>query len=330
MELLIQGALIVVGFAMLLGGAEALVRGASALARLAGVSPLIIGLTVVAFGTSTPEMAVNITASLAGVSAIAFGNIIGSNICNIGLILGVAALLKPLDIESQLISRELPMLVLTSVCGVVLGFDPLLRGTVSLYDRADGLILLLFFSVFLYYTIGDVLRKRMSDALVREASASLSGAGDHSYLTQWGLIVLGLAGLVLGGRATVDAASALALAFGVPQVVVGLTVVAVGTSLTELATSLVATWRGQTDIAVGNVVGSNIFNLLFIAGLSATITPITIPAGGLADLLVMAAFAVVLLPFALLNQRRIVRREGLVLLAAYVGYVLWRALASGG
>jgi cation:H+ antiporter len=311
---------------MLLGGAEALVRGASALARLAGVSPLVIGLTVVAFGTSTPEMAVNITASLSGVSEIAFGNIIGSNIANIGLIVGLTALLKPLDIESQIISRELPMLLLASMCGVVLGFDPLLRGTVSLYDRADGLILLLVFTVFLYYTAGDVLRKRRSDALVREASASLSGAGAHSYAPQWVLIVVGLAGLVFGGRVTVDAASVLALAFGVPQVVVGVTVVAVGTSLPELATSLVATWRGQTDIAVGNVVGSNIFNLLFVAGLSATIAPITIPAEGLADLLVMVVFAVVLMPFALLNNRRIVRREGLVLFLGYAVYVAWRAM----
>ena len=327
MEVLIQLGLVAAGFAMLLGGAEALVRGASALARLFGVSPLVIGLTVVAFGTSTPEMAVNLTAALSGASEIAFGNIIGSNIANAGLILGLTALLKPLEIESQIISRELPMMLLASVGAVVLGFDPLLRGTLPLYDKADGLILLLFFGVFLYYTIGDVLRKRKSDALVREASASLSGAGAHSYLVQWGLIVLGLAGLVLGGRVTVDAASALALAFGVPQVVVGLTVVAVGTSLPELATSLVATWRGQTDIAVGNVVGSNIFNLLFVAGLCATIRPIVVPAGGLADLLVMTAFAVVLLPFALLNHRRIVRREGLVLFLAYAGYVFWRALA---
>ena len=330
MPIVTQLILIVVGFAMLVGGAEALVRGASALARLAGVSPLIIGLTVVAFGTSTPEMAVNVTASLTGVSEIAFGNIVGSNIANIGLILGLTALLKPLEIESQIISRELPMMLLASVCAVVLGFDPLLRGVVSLYDRADGLVLLLLFAVFLYYTIGDVLRKRKSDVLVREASASLSGAGAHSYAMQWGLIAIGLAGLVVGGRVTVDAASALALAFGVSQAVVGLTVVALGTSLPELATSLVATWRGQTDIAVGNVVGSNIFNLLFIAGVSATIAPIAIPAAGLIDLLVMTAFAVVLLPFALLNHRRIVRREGLVLLLAYVGYVVWLAIAPGG
>lgn len=330
MELLIQFGLVVVGLVMLVGGAEALVRGASALARLAGVSPLIIGLTVVAFGTSTPEMAVNITASLSGVSAIAFGNIIGSNIANIGLIVGLTALLKPLDIESQIISRELPMMLLASVCAVVLGFDPLLRGVGSLYDRADGLIFLLLFTVFLYYTIGDVLRKRRSDALVREASASLAGAGAHSYAAQWGLILLGLAGLVLGGRVTVDAASALALGLGISQMVVGLTVVAVGTSLPELATSLVATWRGQTDIAVGNVVGSNIFNLLFVAGLSATIAPITIPAAGLHDLLAMTGFAVILLPIVLLNHRRIVRREGLLLLFAYVGYVVWRASGSAG
>ncbi|MFZ5762019.1 MAG: calcium/sodium antiporter [Thermodesulfobacteriota bacterium] len=330
MELLVQFALIVTGFVMLVGGAEALVRGASALARLFGVSPLIIGLTVVAFGTSTPELAVNVTASLSGVSEIAFGNIVGSNIANIGLIVGLTALLKPLDIESQIISRELPMMLLASACGVVLGFDPVLRGTVPFYDRADGLILLLFFGVFLYYTIGDVLRKRKSDALVREASASLSGAGAHSYTVQWLLIAVGLAGLVLGGRVTVDAASRLALEIGISQAVVGLTVVAVGTSLPELATSLVATWRGQTDIAVGNVVGSNIFNLLFVAGLSATIRPIAIPAEGLADLLVMTTFAVVLLPFALLNHRRIVRREGFILLLAYVGYVGWRAMVHAG
>ena len=322
--------LLAVGMALLLAGGNALVRGASALAAGAGISPLIIGLTVVAFGTSTPELAVNVTASLQGSSDIAFGNIIGSNIANIGLIIGLAALLKPLEIESQIIFREIPMLLLASMSGIVLGSDALLRGQAGMFDRGDGLMLLLLFAVFMYYTLAEVFRKRGDDSLLREAAESLPAAAPQSYAAQAGLILAGLVGLVIGGGLTVDAASSLALSAGISPAVVGLTVVAVGTSLPELVTSLIATWKGQTDIAVGNVVGSNIFNLLFIAGLSATAYPIALPASGVADLLVMAGFAFVLLPLSVTHQRRIVRGEGLLLLLLYIGYTAWRALSPAG
>lgn len=317
--------LLATGLILLLGGGDLLVRGAAGLAKIAGLSPMVIGLTIVAFGTSAPELSVNILAAVHGNGTLAFGNIVGSNIANVALVLGLAAMIKPLRIQGTIITREIPMMLLASGAALIMSFDGFLRGAVDMYDRSDGLLFLLLFSVFLYYTISEVLHKRTADPFVEQARMLGPESNIQSWLINGGLLLAGLAALMSGGRLTVDAAVHLAEAMGIPKVVIGLTIIAVGTSLPELVTSIMATWRGQTDLAVGNVVGSNIFNLLFVTGLSATIAPITIPAGGVNDLLVMTALSLILLPMAITDTRRIVRSEGLLLLTAYAAYVLWRA-----
>ncbi|MCG8341886.1 MAG: calcium/sodium antiporter [Chlorobiales bacterium] len=322
--MLLDSSLLVLGLTLLLGGGNFLVTGASALARNLGVSPLVIGLTVVAFGTSAPELSINLLGALQGNSGISFGNIIGSNIANIGLILGLTALIRPLTIESVIISREIPMMILVSAIALIAGSDLFLRAAPGMFDRSDGFVFLMLFGVFMYYTIRDIVKKRR-DSLVEEAEEFAGGKGLKNTVLNLGMFVGGLAGLLVGGKISVDAAVGIAEALAVPQVVIGLTVVALGTSLPELVTSLVATFQGKTDIAVGNVVGSNIFNLLLVNGLCSSITPIAVPEnGGFFDLLMMLLLALFLLPMSITDNKRIVRWEGAVLLALYFGYNIWR------
>jgi cation:H+ antiporter len=312
---------LVAGMALLLGGGDLLVRGASDLAKTLGVSSLVIGLTVVAFGTSTPELAVNLMASQAGNTDISFGNIIGSNIANVGLILGCAALIRPLSISSTIITREIPMMVLASVLAIVLAHDRVLTHGADVYDRSDGLVMLMLFCVFMYYTVSEVFRNRSQDPLVAQAEASSSRPGLGKGLVSLLLTLAGFVLLLLGGKLAVTSASHLAEALGVPQVIIALTIVAVGTSLPELVTCVIATWKGQTDLAIGNVVGSNIFNLLFITGISASIRPIGVPQpGGFFDLYVMAALGLLLLILCITHGKRIVRWEGAMLLSLYLFY----------
>lgn len=312
---------LVVGLALLVVGAEGLVRGASGLARSLGVSELVIGLTVVAFGTSTPELAVNLSASLNGNGDLAFGNVVGSNICNVGLILGACALMRPLTTHSTVIRREIPMMLLATAALLAMSLDQLVDQTeFAVVGRTDGLVLLLFFGVFLYYLTAETLGRRASN-LEDTKSEAKPAVGKSIALT-----LIGLAALVVGGKLAVDAAVDIAQGLGAPEVVVGLFLLAVGTSLPELAVSSAAAFRGKTDIAIGNIVGSNIFNILFIIGISAMVKPLAIPASGLVDLIVMALFAAVLLPMATTHGNRIVRAEGVVLLLGYAGYMVFRAL----
>lgn len=321
--------LLALGLVLLLGGADILVRGASALAKSLGVSPLVIGLTVVAFGTSAPELAVNIMGVIRGSTDISFGNIMGSNIANIGLILGLAAIIKPLSVESTVITREIPMMILASVAVLIAGSDMLLRGTGNIFDRSDGLIFLLLFSVFLYYTIFDVVRKRNTDPLLKQAESISQRKSSAPIGLNLFMAAAGLACLFVGGKLSVDAAAAIAESLHVPKVIIGLTVIAVGTSLPELATSLIAAWKGYTDLAIGNVVGSNIFNLLFINGLSASLRPIPVPsAGGFTDLYMMLFLSLLLFPLCITDRKRLVRWEGGVLLALYLCYNGWRIFTS--
>lgn len=318
-----------VGLALLLAGGDLLVRGASALAKGFGVSPLVIGLTVVAFGTSAPELSVNLLAAYQGQTEISFGNIIGSNIANIGLILGLSAMIRPLAIEGVIITREIPMMGLASLVALTAGADSVLRGSPNLFDRAEGLIFLLLFCVFLFYTIGDVFRKRTDDPLLQQAKDSSQRKSFKPTLYNALLFVLGLILLVFGGKIAVNAALAVAELLKVPRVIIGLTIIAVGTSLPELATSVMATWKGQTDIAIGNIVGSNIFNLLFINGLTATLRPVPVPSkGGLQDLFMMTFLALLLLPMCLTDNKKIVRWEGGLLLLFYVAFNTWRFYAG--
>ncbi|NEX14961.1 MAG: conjugal transfer protein TraR [Prosthecochloris sp.] len=322
--MLIDSFMLVFGLTLLLGGGNFLVTGASAMARNLGVSPLVIGLTVVAFGTSAPELSINLLGALQGNGGISFGNIIGSNIANIGLVLGLTALIRPLTIESLIISREIPMMILISIITLIVGSDVFLRSSPDIFDRSDGLVLLMLFGVFMYYTIGDVLKKRR-DSLIEEAEEFSGGRGLRDTVLNLVMFVGGLAGLLLGGKFSVDAAVGIAEALEIPQVIIGLTVVAIGTSLPELVTSLVATFQGKTDIAVGNVVGSNIFNLLLVNGVCSSITQIAVPVnGGFYDLFMMILLAVFLLPMSITHKKKIVRWEGAVLLAMYLGYNVWR------
>ncbi|MBN2297872.1 MAG: calcium/sodium antiporter [Deltaproteobacteria bacterium] len=322
--------LLVLGLFMLLGGGDLMVRGASALAQNLGISSLVIGLTVVAFGTSAPELAVNTAAALKGSSEISFGNIIGSNIANIGLIIGCAALIRPLNVQGVVIAREIPMMILAACAAVIMGSDMAIRTSPDMYDRTDALILLLFFVVFLYYTISEVLHKRAEDTFVTQS------AGLRAYEKRrqvWINLVstgAGLALLIYGGKMVVSSSIDIARTLHVSEAVIGLVLVAIGTSLPELVTSLIATFKGQSDLAIGNVVGSNIFNLLFIMGITAIINPVAVPKGGLPDLIMMTVSSVILLPFAISGSRRISRKEGAALLLLYCGYMFWRTLYGIG
>ncbi len=319
--------LLIVGLAMLLGGGDWLVRGAAALAHRLGISPLIVGLTVVAFGTSAPELAVNVNAALRGESDISFGNIIGSNCANIGLIIGVAALIRPLNIQRAIVQREIPMMLLATFAVFAMTLDGLFDGRAdNAIERGDAVILLLLFGVFMYYTVTVALDQRfgrtpllMDEELMKPENLAMS-RWRASLFTVGGIV-----GVVLGGHLTVEGGVGLARELGVHQTIIGFTLVAIGTSLPELSTAIMATRRKQTDIAVGNVVGSNIFNLLFIMGPTAAINPIVVPAGGYGDLLAMTILSLVLLPMAISDRLRIVRLEGGTLLIAYFGYVAWRS-----
>ena len=318
--------LLVLGMLLLVGGGDVLVRGAASLARQFGVSPLIVGLTVVAFGTSAPELSVNVSAVLRGSGELSFGNIIGSNIANIGLVIGLTALIRPVTMHLAIITREIPMMTLVSLVALLLASDVALgEGPVDAFGRADGYLLLLLFCVFVYYTFNDALKERSH----RKADDELELAGrPRSRWASVGLTIVGLAALVGGGRLTVDAAIEVARTMGISEAVIGVTIVAIGTSLPELVTSLVSLARKQTDLAVGNVVGSNIFNLLFVMGITASIRPIPVPPSGHIDLMIAAGLAMLLLPLSINPKRHVARWGGLLLFGTYVTYLAWRAVSE--
>ncbi len=316
--------MLTIGLTGLVGGGYLVVEGASSLARRLGVSQLMVGLTVVAFGTSAPELAVNLTAAVVGDAEIAFGNIIGSNIANIGLILGLAAVLGSLAIHSQLITRELPLLLLATAAAAIMALDPLLRGGQAMFDRTDGLLLLLLFAVFIYGVVREVLPRRDSDSLIQASGDTRPPTARWTLPASIGVTLLGMGLLVWGGDFTVKGAEEIAVSLNVPASVIGLTIVAGGTSLPELVTSIVAATRQEADIAVGNIVGSNIFNLLFILGITATVRPIPVPADGGTDIIALALFTAILVPFSLTNGRCIVRTEGVVLLVLWIAFIALR------
>lgn len=315
--------MLVAGLILLVMAADWLVRGASRLAARLGIPPLIIGLTVVAFGTSAPELAVSVEAALGGSADIALGNVVGSNIANVLLILGASALITPLLVHSQLIRLDVPIMILLSLLVFALAADGLL-------GRVDGVLLVLALGAYITFL---ALQSRRGKAAVSEEFSTEFGPQAQASAPAWTnllLIVVGLAGLILGARMLVDAAVTLAQAFGVPELVIGLTVVAVGTSLPELATSIMAAIKGERDIAVGNVVGSNIFNLMAVLGVAAGIAPagINVSAQAIAfDLPVMIGVAVACLP--IFAYRSSIRRwEGALFLLFYLIYVLYQALSS--
>jgi cation:H+ antiporter len=312
--------MLALGFGALIKGADFLVEGASSLARRLRVSDLAIGLTVVAFGTSTPELFVNLFASFKGSTDIAIGNVLGSNIANILLILGVSSLIYPLAVSQGTVWKEIPLSLLAAVVLGVMVNDHWIDGaSPSVLARADGLVLLSFFLIFLYY----------SYSIARDMAGleEQLPARQHRVATSLLLIVLGLAGLGLGGKWIVDAAVQIATRLSVSEAVIGLTVVAVGTSLPELATSAVAAYRHNVDIAVGNVVGSNIFNIFFVLGLSATIRPLPFDMRSNLHIGVVVLASLMLFGGMFSGRKRCLDRwEGGVFLVLYIGYVLYLIL----
>lgn len=295
---------IIGGFIILTLGAEALVRGASAIALRLGITPLIIGLTIVAFGTSAPELAVSVKSALAGNSGIALGNVIGSNIANIGLILAITALIRPIQVQSQVVKRDIPLMILASM----LFWGLLLDGELSLIDGVVLLSLLVGYLTFSYISSKNSKNEEEIEA------------GPNNPLLSGLFILVGISMLVGGGILFVNGAVDLAKTFGVSEVIIGLTIVAIGTSMPELVTSVIAALKGQSDIAIGNVVGSNLFNILGILGVTAIVHPVSSLGFQPFDFMVMLALAVVILPFAWTGLR-IGRREGSVLLLTYLGYM---------
>jgi cation:H+ antiporter len=310
--------LFVAGAALLIVGAELLVRGASRIAVSAGMSPLVVGLTVVAFGTSSPEMAVTVGSAYSGAADMALGNVVGSNIFNVLLILGLSALISPLIVAQQLVRLDVPLVVGASVLVLLMGMD----GRIG---RLDGVFLT---GGIAAYTSFLVRQARRESAAVRAEYHEAYGPESIPRPAWWrdsGLVLGGLALLVIGADWLVDAAVATATALGVSSLVVGLTIVAAGTSLPEVATSVLATLRGERDIAVGNVIGSNLFNLLGVLGLGSLVAPAGVPVapGAIAfDIPVMIAVAVAALPIFFTGYT-IARWEGAVFLAYYVAYTTY-------
>ncbi|HUP23913.1 MAG TPA: calcium/sodium antiporter, partial [Thermoanaerobaculia bacterium] len=334
--------LFAVGLVLLVVGAEALVRGASRLALAFGISPLVIGLTVVAFGTSAPELAVSVTSSLGGAADVAVGNVVGSNIFNVLFILGLSALIVPLAVAQQLVRLDVPLMIAASLLLVLFGRN----GQVS---QGEGVVLFLGIVSYTVFLIRQSRREGKpvagepvgtgdpvaEDPVAREYQETF-GEGAPKRSRQWvldiGLVLGGLALLVLGGRWLVDGAVTFARLLGVSELVIGLTIVAAGTSLPEVATSIVAAVRGERDIAVGNVVGSNLFNILCVLGLASAVTPGGLPvsAGALRfDIPVMVAVAVACLPI-FLTGHVIARWEGGLFLGYYLAYVLYLVLVATG
>ena len=304
-----------VGFALLIKGADWLVDGASAVARRFNVSDMAIGLTVVAFGTSAPELAVNLLAAFRKTTDIAIGNVVGSNIANIFLILGIAGVIRSLQVTSETVWREIPMCLLSILILVILANDRFIDGgAVDVLTRIDGLVLLSFFGVFMYYTVAGALKIR---GLGEFIPAKTMGTG-RAFV----YMGIGLAGLIGGGQFIVSGATRIASQLGVSEAVIGLSVVAVGTSLPELATSAIAARKGNADIAVGNVVGSNIFNVLFILGISALIQPLPMRAQGNLDMGAALIATLMLFIFMFTGRKHAIDRwEGVLLLILYAAYI---------
>ncbi len=304
-----------IGFILLIKGADFLVTGSSALAKRIGVSDLVIGLTIVAFGTSMPELLVNIFASAQGNTEIAIGNIIGSNICNILLILGVSALISPLAVTKGTVWKEIPFSLLAVFVFGFLANDILFdQAERSAFTRVDGLVLLSFFVIFFYYVA----------SISKGENGQQQQGGKEGFVKSLVLVIGGIIILIIGGKMVIDAAVKIASYFGVSQSLIGLTIVAGGTSLPELATSAVAAYKKNADIAVGNIVGSNIFNIFFILGVSSLIKPLPIAESVNSDIFVLVGSTLLLFLFMFTGKRRMIDRwEGGLFILFYILYLVF-------
>lgn len=322
MEILLQVLILIVGFVLLIKGADWLVSGASSVAANFKVSKILIGLTIVAFGTSAPELAISISSLISGETDMLLGNVIGSNIMNILLLIGISALICPLVIRSATIRKELPMLLLISTALAVLFLDVTLnRAAFDSITRSDGLICLLFFGIFLYYLIA------MAKHSKNKSKASKAKEEKPKYKLGLSFLItgLGLAGVIFGSRLVVDSASSIATAFNISERVIALSIVAFGTSLPELVTTITAARRREQDLIIGNIVGSNIFNICIVLGLPVamfgTVTPESFQT---IDLVMFIGSAILLFLFAR-TDRKITKLEGMLMLLVflfYYGYIV--------
>ena len=308
--------LIIIGMILLIKCADFLVDGSSNIAKVLGIPSLIIGLTIVSFGTSAPEAAVSVTASLKGMNEISLGNVVGSNICNMLLVLGASGLFGKLIAKKEAINRDFIYAILSSIVVLILSLEYFIHGgKEGIITRTNGLILLSFLGIYLY----TLLRDTKEDKKKKEKKEKFK-------IKDLFLIVFGIAGIILGGQLVVNGATNLAEKIGVSQNVIALTIVAIGTSLPELVTSVVAARKGESDIAIGNVVGSNIFNILFILGLASSISPITYQFESFIDIIIMTIITIIVY-LLLLKNKEIGRVKGaflLILYFSYMSYILIR------
>lgn len=310
---------LILGFLLLVKGADLFVDGASSIAKRLRIPSLIIGLTIVAFGTSAPELAVSVTAALKGSNDIALGNVVGSNVFNLLVVIGVSAMLCPLAVEKSMIKKDYPLSIGATLLLGLLVMDQFLgkKDAMSL-SRIDGIILLAGFALFMYLTIREGLAKRKEHLQSQEEEITVKYSLPVSLL----LSVAGLLGIIFGGDMTVNSAKEIARAFGLSEALIGLTIVAIGTSLPELVTSVVASKKGESDIALGNAVGSNLFNILFILGVSSTILPMSVSPTYLYDIgFLLVVSLLVFIPVA--AKQKISRGTGAAMTGAYILYTIY-------
>lgn len=310
---------LILGFLLLVKGADLFVDGASSIAKRLRIPSLIIGLTIVAFGTSAPELAVSVTAALKGSNDIALGNVVGSNVFNLLVVIGVSAMLCPLAVEKSMIKKDYPLSIGATLLLGLLVMDQFLgkKDAMSL-SRIDGIILLAGFALFMYLTIREGLAKRKEQLQSQEEESQIKYSLPVSLL----LSVAGLLGIIFGGDMTVNSAKEIARAFGLSEALIGLTIVAIGTSLPELVTSVVASKKGESDIALGNAVGSNLFNILFILGVSSTILPMSVSPTYLYDIgFLLVVSLLVFIPVA--AKQKISRGTGAAMTGAYILYTIY-------
>lgn len=307
--------LLVAGLALILIGANGLTDGAASIAKHFRIPPIVIGLTVVAFGTSAPELTVSISSALKGSAELAIGNVVGSNIFNTFMIVGCTAIFAPIAITRNTLRKEIPLCILASILLLICSNDVLLdKSADNILSTTDGLILLCFFAIFLSYTFAIAFGQKKENSTEEEIRQ----------LPMWRstlYVIVGLAALIIGGRWFVDGASGIARSLGVSESIIGLTLVAAGTSLPELATSVVAALKKNPEIAIGNVIGSNLFNIFFVLGCSASIAPMRLGNITNFDLIVLVASSLLLWVFGLLFAKRTITRvEGSIMILCYIAY----------
>ena len=327
MDILLALLYLVVGFVFLIKGADMFVDGSSNIAKLLKVPSIIIGLTVVALGTSLPEGSVSISSALAGQNALAISNVVGSNVFNTLVVLGASALIRPVKVQIDSVKKEIPFSILCTVallCSLILGAGTAVAAeggeemTTYTLGRIGGAVLLAFFAVYMYWQISSALKARKAGEIEEEEDDGKKISPVKSIL----FIIIGVAAIILGGNLVVNGASTVAEKLGMSQTLIGMTIVAVGTSLPELVTSMVAAKKGESDLALGNAIGSNIFNVVFILGSSALISPMTVDILAVIDTIAVIAISALVLAFSA-TGKKISRTEGGIMVASYIAYLVY-------